>query len=417
MVRLKKQSSIILSSIVCVVLFYTGIVPVGSKKSLISLFSLNKINTIQGKILSSPTKLSKGNYYSANFNLQFIKDNNDSFSSSEGVIKVFIPSETAEAYYPGKLFTKSIKKGDFICEKGSNVVFNGHFRNNIFIVEKSTSLDFDKTLFGKIDYFRSLCRLKFKRLMYSWGEAGGLLLALLSGAKEYTDNSTSIAFQNAGLSHILALSGMHLSLVSGLALIIGNKLGNKKITLFIKLIFLLLFVWFAGYSPSLMRAFICSFLILLQTASSADNKNMISILSFSFLLQSILFPEDIKNIGFILSYSSLFGILFASNFFKLLFTRFIPYKLSLPLAASSAAQVTSIPISLKLFRSFNPISVIASTIVSPIITIFIYSGLIMIFLCLLFPIFTNPCGFFIQIQYNLIKKIVFIFSKFPRINI
>ena len=48
--------------------------------------------------------------------------------------------------------------------------------------------------------------------MYMWGSAGGLLLALLSASKEYTSSAFSDAFRLAGLSHILALSGMHVSI-------------------------------------------------------------------------------------------------------------------------------------------------------------------------------------------------------------
>ena len=72
--------------------------------------------------------------------------------------------------------------------------------------------------------FRALCRLYFKRMMFAWGSAGGLLLALLCGARDFTESETADAFRMAGLSHILALSGMHLSLFYGLAAFAGKKL-------------------------------------------------------------------------------------------------------------------------------------------------------------------------------------------------
>ncbi len=417
MVEIKKQNSVIFSSLICILLFYSGLIPVGNKNGTVTLIDKSRINVIQGKITSSPIKSSKGDFYSANLRLSFIQDSKKIISSSSGIIKILVPSESVEAYYPGKLYSSSIQKGAFICEKGVNVKLYGNFKNDYFIAKKSFDLGFDTSFHGKITTFRALCRLQFKRLMYSWGDAGGLLLALLSGSKEYTNDDVSKSFQNAGLSHILALSGMHLSLFSGIAVFIGNRIGNKKLTLIIRLIFLILFVWFAGFSPSLLRAFICSSLLLLQITSSSEKVDMLSILAFSFLLQIIISPNDLHNIGFILSYGSLVGILIANNFFRFIYSRFMPHKLSLSFASSSSAQLTSIPLSLKIFGSFNPLGVVASTIVSPLITIFIYSGLILIVFCLIFPYFTNPCGFFIKFQYNLIKKIVFIFSRFPRINI
>ena len=130
----------------------------------------------------------------------------------------------------------------------------------------------------------SIAIMVFKRLMYKWGNAGGLLLALLCGAREYTDIAIAENFKNAGLSHVLALSGMHLSMFSSIAVLIGNKIGRKKLTYAIRIIVLILFVWFAGFSPSLLRAFICSTLTLIALMSSSKNPDMLLILCFSFLI-------------------------------------------------------------------------------------------------------------------------------------
>ena len=86
--------------------------------------------------------------------------------------------------------------------------------------------------------------------MKDWGRAGGFLLALLSGSKEYLDSKISNTFRHSGLSHILALSGMHLSLISSIAGIVENKSALKKLGLLLKVGTIILFVWFAGISPS-----------------------------------------------------------------------------------------------------------------------------------------------------------------------
>ena len=146
-------------------------------------------------------------------------------SSASGTVKVFIPSEMAEVYLPGKLY--SVANGAFF-EAGGLYSLKGHFSNDgqSFYVERCLSSGFPHTFYGRLDYFRALCRLQFKRLMYSWGSAGGLLLALLCGAKEYTSSEISLGFKRAGLSHILALSGMHLSMFSEIALFAGKKIAT-----------------------------------------------------------------------------------------------------------------------------------------------------------------------------------------------
>lgn len=260
---------------------------------------------------------------------------------------------------------------------------------------------------------RALCRLHFKRLMYSWGSGGGLLLALLCGAREYTEAATAEAFRRAGLSHILALSGMHLSMFSAIALFFGNRAGIKKLTFLLRITALFAFVWFAGLSPSLMRAFICAMLSIIAAIAGAKTPDMLSILCFSFLIQSAACPQDIHNAAFILSYGALAGILLTGKFFSRFYSSFSPKTFAASLSAATGAQTITAPISLKLFGSFSPIGIVSATIVSPFVTLFIYSGLALIILSLIFPILAKPSGIFINFQYTVIKFIVNIFSLVP----
>ena len=255
------------------------------------------------------------------------------------------------------------------------------------------------------------------RLMYSWKEGGGLLLALLCGVREYTEEITSVSFKRAGLSHILALSGMHLGMFSSMALFIGNKIKRKRVSTCLRIIAIFLFVWFAGFSPSLERAFICTMLGIILGLAGCEKPDMLVLLYFSFLFQSVISPSHIKNAAFILSYTALAGILLTGKFFYIITSKYLPKMISSPLASSLGAQISTAPVSLKLFGTFAPVGTIATIIVSPLITVFIYSGIILILLSLIFPFIQKPGGFFINFLYNIIKYTVGFFSKAPVISI
>lgn len=407
------KKPVLLSTLICIVIFYSGIFKIPVNKSFINLNNINSITELEGKILTSPAKISNQKYYSCNLQLLSTKSESNIKSSAKGQILVYIPANLVEAFYPGKLYSISGYGEKIIFETGGNYCFKGKFSNNCFYVEKCIHAIWNINFFSKLDYFRALCRLQFKRLMYSWGEGGGLLLALLCGAKEYTNKNVSDSFKNAGLSHILALSGMHLSMFSSIALFLGNKTGRKKISFIIRIIALFCFVWFAGLSPSLLRAYICAMLTILASMSGSNKPDMILILCFSFLLQSSISPSDIKNIGFILSYSALAGILIFNKCFYLFYNKIFPKQISASLAASTSAQIFTIPISLKLFGSFSPIGIIATTIISPLITIFIYLGLLSIVLCLTIPVLSVYSAIIINFLYNIIKYLVVLFSKAP----
>lgn len=406
-------NSIFLSVIVSVIILYSGILSKDITNSHYSLIPESEVNRVVGKIISSPLKSSTQKYYSCDFLLQKTYSSKNMESSSDKKIKIYIPATSVEAFFPGKLYSQSKSKDNYIFENGGIYDFEGSFSNGMFYAKKCNLCTWKSDYTGKIQHFRALARLQFKRLMYSWGNAGGLLLALLSGAKEYTEQTVSTGFRLAGLSHILALSGMHLSMFAGIAMFIGKKSGRKKLSNIIRIVALILFVWFAGFSPSLLRAFICSMLLIVAGISNVKQPDMILILSFSFIFQAIISPSDVYNVGFLLSYGALFGILIFNNYFKKIYIKFLPQYFSSSLSSSTSAQIFTAPISLKIFGSFSPIGIISTTVISPLITLFIYIGLAFIILSLIFPFISDASGIFMNFLYTIIKSLVLTFSKVP----
>ena len=414
---------VFLSSLICIFVFYSGLFNIPDKTSPRSILNTQDITVISGKLVSSPARTGNGSYYAATFSLQSAADARNFRSSATGRVKVMIPAALAEAYSPGKLFSSS-KSGApaaqapgtpkaFLFESGGHCTFRGRLTPNGFYVRECSAAYWPSSCRGRLAHVRALCRLQFKRLMYSWGSGGGLLLALLCGAREYTDTATQDAFRRAGLSHILALSGMHLSMFSAIALFFGKRAGIKKLTFILRIITLIAFVWFAGFSPSLTRAFICAMLMIVANIAGAKKPDTFSILCFSFLLQSAICPQDISSVAFILSYGALAGILLTSRFFNMFYSKFSPRMIASSLSAATGAQTVTAPISLKIFGTFSPIGIVSSTVVSPFITIFIYSGLLLILLSLIFPFLAKPSGIFINLQYTVITYIVSIFSLVP----
>lgn len=158
-------------------------------------------------------------------------------------------------------------------------------------------------------------------------------------------------------------------------------------------------------------------LMIISSISGAKKPDMLSILCFSFLFQSAICPQDIHSTAFILSYGALAGILLTSRLFNLFYSKFSPKLIASSLSAASGAQTVTAPISLKIFGSFSPIGIVSATVVSPFVTIFIYSGLILIILSLIFPILSKPSGIFINLQYTVINYIVKFFSLVPNWSI
>lgn len=416
MVSSKKKlflNPIVFATAILIFVFYTPCFKIKLYEKPQFLFSQNQIKNICGVIKSSPIKQESQKYYSCSFELINVSTDKGLSSNAKGKIRILIPSQMVEAFFPGKLYSTSKSTINCIYEQGGTYSFDGIFNKDFFIVKNCIKNDWEKSFIGRISYFRALIRLQFKRLMYTWGKAGGFVLALLSGAKEYLDKDIAIAFRKSGLSHILALSGMHLSMFSGLAIFIGKKAKRKKLSFIIRIISLILFVWFAGFSPSLLRAFICASLVLFCSLIDIPNPNMFIILCCSFILQSMISPSDLQNIAFILSYGALSGIILFNSIIRKFYIKIIPPSISSSLSSSTSAQIFTVPISLKVFGSYSPIGLIATCFISPLITIFIYSSLFFIILSLIFPFLSNISAIFMNFLYTIIKALVKIFSKAP----
>lgn len=394
-------------------IFFIFVFSVKSPNSqFLCLLQKDKITSLQGIVSSNPVLTSSGKYYKCDFLPSSVTGQNiNSNFSALGKISLLFPKEFVESHYPGKLYS-SVNKSLFI-ESGAllkvNVTSLSKTTNEeLFIVKEADFLGWNNFL-SKI---RGFFRLQFKRLMYMWGNAGGLLLALLSASKEYTSQEFSQAFRLAGLSHILALSGMHVSIFSNLTEKSFIRILGKNKTQILSLFSVLLFVWFAGISPSLSRALISTIILFLATKFGIKIQ-ILDVLCLSFLVQLVIFPLDSMSVSFILSYLALFGILTIGKFINSFLIRFLGTGLSSSLSASIGAVLITSPVSAIIWGYVTPIGIISTIFVSPLVTFFLIFGLISVIICLIFPFFTYPLGTILQIVYYVIENVATFFAKVP----
>ncbi len=394
------------------ILFYCGLIQLPERHSFCAPFFQDDISSVSGEAFSSPVKFGK-DYYILSFNADFVENHQGARASACGRLKVCLPREIVEALYPGKLYCQKGGENPLI-EKGLNFTAHGDLKKGIFFAKSISNCRWEeKSISGRLKKIRALCRLQFKRLMFSWGAAGGLLLALLSGSREYTDPSLAQNFKLAGLAHILALSGMHLSLFSALALILGKKIATRNLADGIQVMAVFFFVAFAGLSPSLLRALLCSMIMFASSFLRLKRPKELSVLCAAFLIQMMIAPDQLVEASFLLSYGALAGLLILGPEFRKIWSARLFPKISDSLAASAGAQLFTAPICIGLFGQVMPVGIISSLFVSPLVTLFLTLGLAAIFLSLIMPFFAGFFGGIIQILYKVIQFFVDIFALFP----
>ncbi len=397
-------------------LLYTGIVPVRDSVEYASVVPISSAVSLDCRLCSSPSRSSKsqtyggGPYTCAADVMRSCGDfpGGQVLGDAVGRVRLSIPADMVESLYPGKLY--SGRRGGFIMEDGAafRVAGSWNARKGAFEVLSAENLGWGTGLISLLRYVRAWARLCFRRFLYSWGRAGGLVLALLSGARDYLDADLSDSFRRAGLSHVLALSGMHLSLFSSL-------LGKRR-NFFVRFLCMACFVFFAGFSPSLFRAFLCALLLSACGCLHVPGADGKAVLGCVFLLHVLLRRGDIYSPAFMLSYGAMAGILLLSDPVHRLISPFVPPVLATPLAPSVAAFIATAPISFCIFGFVAPAGILASVIVSSLIGLFMLLSLVLLLLAFSFPVLAPVGASVLNVLLVIIEHVVGAFAAFPVIG-
>jgi competence protein ComEC len=318
----------------------------------------DKILAVEGMLLEDPRILPGG---SAMASLSLRRSTGDNVRvSSSGEITLFFPQESAQK----------------LREFGrKTVVFaEGNLRStNYGQTFSADSLHIVK-IAPAIERFRTGIRLNLINRFEgkSWG---GLTLALLVGIRDNLDVNLTTVYRDAGLSYILALSGMHLAIITALiAFLLKKPLGLKAASI-IGAVIISLYCLLVGPMPSLNRSAIM-YLLGVFTILAALPKKSMSVLCLSFLIQIIITPAAGNSLSFILSYLALLGILVTSRHITSLLSGIIPDFLLQPLSLSCGAFLATAGICSFSFGTIAPVGIIAGLFIVPLTTLFMTGGLV-----------------------------------------
>ena len=163
--------------------------------------------------------------------------------------------------------------------------------------------------------FLEKCSMSLKRLIddIPVGDSAmnALMKAFLTGDQSDLTADVKSAFRDSGASHLLALSGMHLSIiylvVSKMLSVLGNSPMVKNVRSAVIIAGSGFFTLLTGAVPSLVRAFY--FILLREAAMIAGRKiDNIHVFNMALLLQLALSPQSVTSVGFQLSYLAMLGI-------------------------------------------------------------------------------------------------------------
>ena len=358
-------------------LFYTHFEP--NRENHYSKIISNDVCLIDGTIVNETKPSAKKNKYIVTINALNGKE-------ASGKFLLYFPKGTKKAIIPGSEIILKSKlypiKGSFnpyqfdygkYMEKQN--VFHQVYgdENNTSIVKQTKNLNY------YLYTFRNKLSDSFAIQDFD-AKTQAVLNALLFGQRILLDPETIAAYSNAGVIHILAISGLHVGILFLILNFLLKPLNKHKKGKLLKLLLILSFLWsfalISGLSASVTRAVIM-FSILSVGKHYNQQNNTLNTVAFSALLLLCYNPNYIFDVGFQLSYAAVIAIVLLNPFFKYFYftkNKIVNYSTDIILV-SLAAQIGVLPLSIYYFNQFPVLFLVANIVVIPLTTIILFLGL------------------------------------------
>lgn len=276
-------------------------------------------------------------------------------------------------------------------------------RKNIYFKVQATSII---KLKNNKNIFYEIKKIIIKRIPNRY------LYTFILGDKKYLDKDVIRSYQENGISHLFAISGMHITLLTGMLSKLLKKMKvSEEQEYFIITIFLINYLIIVGITPSILRGILFYIFFTLNKLYYFYIKP-VNIYLFIISLSLLVNPNYLFDIAFQYSYLislsliSLSSTLQSNNYIKSL------------LKVSIISFIVSIPITIRNFYQINILSIIYNLFYVPLVSIVIFP---MSLLVLVIPKLNIIYNIFIIILettstfFSKINTLKLVFIKLPNI--
>lgn len=218
-------------------------------------------------------------------------------------------------------------------------------------------------------------------------QSADVVTAMVLGILDNLDTDQYTALQKAGTVHLLSVSGLHLSVLTG-TLLRALKAFRlpAQLQALLALMLSALFVVLVGLAASIIRAFVMTGIGLLAGMLGGRRKDSLSALGLAVTLICLIWPEWLLGKGFWLSAGSTLGILLFTNPISQYLARKLGHTKDRPrrlivwiadsLSVSIAAYVVTIPLLIFFYGQISVFSPLTNLLIAPFIPLIICGGML-----------------------------------------
>jgi ComEC/Rec2-related protein len=217
-----------------------------------------------------------------------------------------------------------------------------------------------------------------------------VVTGMLLGIAGDVDPVTAEAFRRSGTSHILVISGWNITIVAALCLAIINALKpSRRVALIVPLVVITLYVLFTGASAAVVRAGVMGSILVIGRWLDRP-RSMPNIIAVALMLITVVDPAAIWDMGMQLSTLATIGLVCFATPIEHYLTRTILQSTYLNwaregLASTIAAQITTFPIMFCRLELPTIWSLLANTIITPVVPVAMACGTLFLVATLIHP--------------------------------
>lgn len=365
-------------AIICIIGIGAGLFVLKSYRT--ALFMLAVLVSCNLVKIHTPASLEHGNYLVSGTVESVGKPN--SYGKRELIL---VNADISGKEYSGKICIQTSSKRE--VEIGD--VINAYMRVNVGSLEKDDedsldehkyylsrgigvcciAKDFAITESGKLPLqrIRGAIRESFENKANElFGSDGDTVITLLMGSNEAIPNKRKDLYRETGISHILAISGFHMSIIVS---IIGRMLPKHKRWLRIGIIGIVMLIYciLCVHSPGIIRSAVMTFAMLVSSALERreDGLSAISIAVIGILMVN---PYQLYSISFQLSFAACFGIITLGASMNRCIKR-IGKLPKLGLSTSVSASVATVMLQMRYFGTISTYTLLANLVAVPLFTL------------------------------------------------
>ena len=287
-----------------------------------------------------------------------------------------------------ELETDEVSIGKILVLEGNIYVFRqarneGNFDEKSFY--QSQKIDFKlkkvaiKKQYGEADEFREvLYRLK-QRLKYVYNvcmtpETGGVITMMALGDKSLMDAEIKELYQKVGISHVLAISGLHISVI-GMSLynLLRKMFGSFVVSGLLAGGFMFIYGCMTGFRPSSTRAIVMFFMMLIaqMIGRTYDSLSALGLSALCLLWEN---PFLLGYAGFLFSYMAVLGVAVVGNIVTKAFEE--KHQIRDEIYSGFSIQLMTVPLTAYFYYEVPVYGMLVNFLVLPLMSILLFFGLL-----------------------------------------